>query len=348
MRIGLAGAGRIGAFHAATLASLDGIDEVVVGDSRPAVADAVAASLPTARAVSVDDLVDSGIDALVIATSTPGHAPLLRAAVAARLPTFCEKPVAATLDETIEVVPSRRGMRRRRCTSGSSVASTRATSRARDAVASGELGFVHTRARQHQRPPPPRPGYVPTSGGIFRDCCVHDCDVVRFVTGREVLRVCAAGGDQGRGVLPRGRRRRLRSGAAHARRRHHRACCRPRATTAQGHDVRLEVLGSQGSVAVGLRPLAGAAVGRGRRRLPPGAACTTRSWTASHRPTGPSSPTSSTVARGEAPSPCTVRDALEAFRVAEACTLSLQQARPVDLAEIPTAAALTTPIEPTT
>ena len=103
MRIGLAGAGRIGAFHAATLASLDGVDEVVVGDSRPAVAHAVAASLPAARAVDVTALVGSGIDALVIATSTPGHAPLLRAAVAAGLPTFCEKPVAATLDETIEV-----------------------------------------------------------------------------------------------------------------------------------------------------------------------------------------------------------------------------------------------------
>ena len=42
------------------------------------------------------------------------------------------------------------------------------------------------------------------------------------------------------------------------------------------------------------------------------------------------------VARGDEPSPCTVRDALEAFRVAEACTLSLLEGRPVDLAEIPT------------
>ena len=32
MRIGLAGTGRIGAFHASTLASLDQVDEVVVTD----------------------------------------------------------------------------------------------------------------------------------------------------------------------------------------------------------------------------------------------------------------------------------------------------------------------------
>jgi myo-inositol 2-dehydrogenase/D-chiro-inositol 1-dehydrogenase len=42
------------------------------------------------------------------------------------------------------------------------------------------------------------------------------------------------------------------------------------------------------------------------------------------------------VARREVPSPCTVRDALEAFRVAEACALSLHEGRPVDLTEIPT------------
>ena len=48
MRIGLAGAGRIGAFHATTLASLEGVDELLVADSRADVARSVAASLPRA------------------------------------------------------------------------------------------------------------------------------------------------------------------------------------------------------------------------------------------------------------------------------------------------------------
>jgi len=42
------------------------------------------------------------------------------------------------------------------------------------------------------------------------------------------------------------------------------------------------------------------------------------------------------VARGVAPSPCTVADALEAFRTAEACARSMESGRPVDLADIPT------------
>jgi myo-inositol 2-dehydrogenase/D-chiro-inositol 1-dehydrogenase len=41
------------------------------------------------------------------------------------------------------------------------------------------------------------------------------------------------------------------------------------------------------------------------------------------------------VARGALASPCTVGDALQAFRVAEACELSRHEGRPVSLDEIP-------------
>jgi len=40
------------------------------------------------------------------------------------------------------------------------------------------------------------------------------------------------------------------------------------------------------------------------------------------------------VVAGRRPSPCTVEDALEAGWIAEACTLSLAEHRPVTLAEV--------------
>ena len=44
-----------------------------------------------------------------------------------------------------------------------------------------ELGFVHTvRANTHDQAPP-HAAYIPTSGGIFRDCAVHDFDVLQVV-----------------------------------------------------------------------------------------------------------------------------------------------------------------------
>ena len=93
MRIGLIGLGRIGAFHARTLVQLPHVKELVVTDAVPALADAVAAELGATVAHSPDELLAQGVDGVVIASSTPTHGPLIRAAVAHRIPTFCEKPV---------------------------------------------------------------------------------------------------------------------------------------------------------------------------------------------------------------------------------------------------------------
>src|SRR5690242_5382173 len=103
MRIGLAGVGRIGAFHAETLRDLTDVDEVVVADLDADAARAVADKLEVGFAASPAELLAHGVDGFVIATATPGHAPLIRLGLEAGVPTFCEKPVAATLDETLDL-----------------------------------------------------------------------------------------------------------------------------------------------------------------------------------------------------------------------------------------------------
>ena len=68
---------------------------------------------------------------------------------------------------------------------------------AREAVRSGELGWLHTIRSTTMDPAPPPAGYIAGSGGIFRDCSVHDFDIIRFVTGREVVEVYATGSNRG-------------------------------------------------------------------------------------------------------------------------------------------------------
>jgi myo-inositol 2-dehydrogenase/D-chiro-inositol 1-dehydrogenase len=68
---------------------------------------------------------------------------------------------------------------------------------AREAVAHGELGWLHTIRSTTLDPAPPPPTYIAASGGIFRDCSVHDIDAVRWVTGQEVVEVYATGSDRG-------------------------------------------------------------------------------------------------------------------------------------------------------
>ena len=98
MRIGLVGLGRIGAFHAETLSGLPAVDTLVITDAREGVGDEVAARLraghPQARVevVRPEELLAAGLDGLVVATATNGHAEWIRRGIEGGVATFCEKP----------------------------------------------------------------------------------------------------------------------------------------------------------------------------------------------------------------------------------------------------------------
>src|SRR5439155_10954223 len=165
LHVGVAGVGRIGVFHARTLQALNGVS-VTIADLDPDRAAQVAAELGVGAAATAEALFDSGLDAVVIATPTPAHAPLLGLAARAGLPTFCEKPVALELSELYAVLEevARAGILvqvgfQRRFDAGYRAA--------RDAVAAGALGnLLVIRAATHD-PSPPAEEYIAASGGIF-------------------------------------------------------------------------------------------------------------------------------------------------------------------------------------
>ena len=70
-----------------------------------------------------------------------------------------------------------------------------------EAVRAGELGRLTTVRSTTMDPAPPPPAYVAASGGIFRDCSVHDFDIVRWIVGREVVEVYATGTDHGEAMF---------------------------------------------------------------------------------------------------------------------------------------------------
>ena len=239
MHIGVVGAGRIGAFHARTLASLPEVGRVTIADVEPSRGDVATA----------DELIAAGVEALVIATPTIAHAPLLRLAAAAGLPAFCEKPVALELDVLDSVIAevARAGILVQVGFQRRFDDEYRA---ARDAVAAGAIGtLLVLRAATHD-PAPPSEAYIAGSGGIFRDLHIHDLDAIRFVTGQEIVEVYAAGAVAKR-LVRSVRRRRCCCRRVDARRRrtrrHHRTRHDP-----LGYDVRLEVLGTADSLAIGL------------------------------------------------------------------------------------------------
>ena len=331
MRIGLIGLGRIGAFHARTLLELPHVKELVVTDAVPSVAKSVAEEVGATLVDSPQALFERGVDGVVIASSTPTHAELIRAAVARGLPTFCEKPVTQGAEQAIALreeladseVPVQIGFPRR---------FDAAYVAARDQAQSGALGYLHTVRSTTLDPAPPPSAYIAASGGIFHDCAVHDFDSVRWATGQEVVEVVAVGGNHGvdyieaagdveyaTSVLT------LSGGTL--------AVVSNSRSNGRGHDVRLELLGSQDSVSAGLDenlPLRSADPTVNFPSGKPWHFFMDRFAAAFRTELG----AFTDVVAGVRSSPCTVHDAVQASLVAEAATRSQRERRPVLLEEI--------------
>lgn len=332
MRLGLIGLGRIGAFHAQTLHDLDRVDSLVVTDADPGVTATVAERVGAEAVDSPEQLFAAGVDGVLIAAATAAHPALLLAAVDAGLPVFCEKPLAADVAGAVEVAGRVAGAR---VQIGYPRRFDAAFLGARSAVLSGELGALHTVRSTTLDPAPPPPAYIAASGGLFRDCSVHDFDAVRWVTGREVVEVYAVGANRGEAffaevgdVASASVLLTLDDGTI--------GVVSNSRYNARGYDVRLEVHGSLDSVAAGLDdglPLRSTQPGVTFPAGPPHRFFMDRLATAFRAELG----AFVEFVAGERPSPCTVRDALEVAWTAEAATTSLREHRPVRIEEVRTA-----------
>ncbi|WP_330286866.1 Gfo/Idh/MocA family protein [Streptomyces sp. NBC_00576] len=332
MRIGVIGTGRIGTFHADTLSRHREVGgSLIVTDADSGRAQDLAHRLGATAAPGVDEIFTWGVDAVVITAATSAHAELIGRAARSGLPVFCEKPIALDLPATLAAIAEveaagtilQMGFQRRFDTGYTG---------AREAVRSGKLGRLHTVRMMTSDQTPPPPEYLPLSGGLYRDTLIHDFDILRWVTGREIVEVYATGSDAGppmfreagdigtaAAVLT------LDDGTL--------ATATATRMNGAGYDVRMELAGELDQVGVGLddrTPIASTETAG-----PPAAS---KPWTGFLERFGPAYEAELSafveVVRGERANPCDGREALQALRVAEACELSRRERRPVHLAEI--------------
>jgi myo-inositol 2-dehydrogenase/D-chiro-inositol 1-dehydrogenase len=331
MRIGFLGVGRIGHSHAEVVHRHPDVEDLVLADATSGRADALAAQLGCRVAADVDAVIAEGVDALVIASATHTHADLIVAGARAGLPVFCEKPVALDVAETRRVADevSRAGVEvqigfQRRYDAGYRAA--------RQALRDGRIGELHRVHVVTADEKPPHPSYIPTSGGLFRDCHVHDFDILRWVTGREVVDVTAVGANRGADFFGEGGD--VDNAAAVLR------LDDDTLVTLQGsryngagHDVRMELAGTRATFVVGLSDQAPLTSAEEGVTFPAG-----QPWTDFWQRFTPAYAAEMNafvdVVKGVTPSPCTVEDALEALLVAEAADLSLHEGRRVEVAEV--------------
>ncbi len=332
--VALLGVGRIGIMHASILAAHSLVERLVLADVDPHRAAQVAVQLECESA-PVEAVLDPdnplSLDGLIIATGTDTHADLLITASQIGLPTYCEKPIALDLAQALKAqralmesnVPHHIGFHRR-----FDVGYTRA----RDLLHSGGLGELRRFHALTCDPQPPADQFIPGSGGVFLDCNVHDFDILRWVTGREVVEVYATGSARGSkafaenndfsdsvavltcddGTV----------GSVHSSR-----------YNGQGYEVRLDLMGTEGSANVGLDNKVPFRSMEDGVEFPPEAPwddfiarflpCYERELDHFLRNT-----------MAGLPSACTAHDAVAALKIALACNKSRDERRPVKVSEI--------------
>jgi myo-inositol 2-dehydrogenase/D-chiro-inositol 1-dehydrogenase len=195
LKVGLIGAGRIGRVHAENLVyRIPEADLIAISDIFVEAAERLAAELGvTAYRDHRRILDDERVDAVLICSSTDTHAQFIEDAAEAGKQIFCEKPIALDLGKIDRALPAveRAGVKLQ---IGFNRRFDPNFRRVQEIVASGEIGEPHILRITSRDPAPPPIEYVQVSGGIFLDMTIHDFDMARFLMGREVESVYAAGG----------------------------------------------------------------------------------------------------------------------------------------------------------
>lgn len=195
VKIGVIGSGRIGRLHIENLTHLVNAADVI------AVADVyVEKSREWIENLGIKNLysdyrellANDEVEAVVIATSTDTHAEISIAAARAGKQIFCEKPIDWDIPRIKEVlaevekagVKFQVGFNRR---------FDHNFRRLREVVQSGQVGDPHIIHIFSRDPAPPSVDYIKTSGGLFNDMMIHDFDMVRYLSGYDVVEVTAHG-----------------------------------------------------------------------------------------------------------------------------------------------------------
>ena len=190
--IAVLGCGRIGRIHAGNLARHSRAKLVSVFDVAGDAARQTATELGVQRAQSLDEVwADREITAVVIATPTDTHVPLITAAVKAGRAIFCEKPIDVDLERARacgrDIAPHRprlmMGFNRRFDPSFRALG---------ERLHRGEIGRLELAVITSRDPAPPPLAYIKSSGGLLRDMTIHDFDMARHLAG-EISQIQAFG-----------------------------------------------------------------------------------------------------------------------------------------------------------
>jgi len=181
LKVGVAGAGVMGRNHARVLADIRDFDLTHVYDADGLVAEGVAGAYGAQGLSGLNALLEAGLDAAVVATPNRTHGDLGVALLERGVHVLVEKPIAATVEDARRLIDAA-AANDRVLMVGQVERFNPAVEAVKRAIADEQVISIQiTRVG----PFPPRMGEV----GVVIDLAVHDIDIIRHLTGSEIVEV---------------------------------------------------------------------------------------------------------------------------------------------------------------
>ncbi len=189
IHLAVAGAGAWGRNHIRTLASMRGVDLRWIVEPEAARREAARELAPRARLTGdfAEALADRRLDGLVVASPTPTHVPLTRAALRARKHVLVEKPLAPTGDLAWDLVRRARKAKRHLAV-GHLLLYHQGLERLKAILDAGALGDPYYVTSQRTNL-----GRIRTDEGTLTSLAPHDISVMAWLFGHWPTAVSAHG-----------------------------------------------------------------------------------------------------------------------------------------------------------
>lgn len=174
----------MGQFHGHNVARNPLLRLKYVVDPNPDKAQAMATALD-ARCASLSQVLDDeDVGGVLVCSSTDQHLAHALAAVEAGKAIFCEKPIDLDLAKVREAAPQ---FRDARFLLGFNRRYDPHFQHLKQQLDDGAVGALESLRVVNHDPAAPPPGFIPSSGGLFKDFTIHDLDLVRWLLNEDLV-----------------------------------------------------------------------------------------------------------------------------------------------------------------
>lgn len=193
INVGLIGLGRIGKMHAKNICrKLPSLNLKSIADPKPDIEFIQNLGKITVHEDAQEIISDKDINAVIISSPTPTHFNLIKKCLKNNKHVFCEKPISFSKDEINEIIDLmviqksfvQVGLNRR---------FDEEFILLKEKIKEGLIGKTQIIHITNHDSTIPKFKFLKSSGGMLFDLCIHDFDMLRFITGEKIKEIYVNG-----------------------------------------------------------------------------------------------------------------------------------------------------------